>query len=198
MKELYLFEYLPGTSFLHRLPAPVKLLLLLVFCVLTGMLDSWGIIFPAAVLGTGFFVSASASVLIRQIRNSWKMLLFFAAAGLLRGYTASSAADGIIFSARLIMMMFAGLLFYSTTSLSRLRASMPSNSVTDMMVMSLAILPLIFKTANDLHESRYSRCFGKNRSPFRIIKFTAIPLMIEMFIKTDQMADAWYSRGYKP
>ena len=193
MKENYLFEYAHSGSLLNRVPPLVKLSGLIIFCILTGILKTFMLLFPSAFIILLLIISDRR--IKKQAAGLWKLVLFFTAAGLVRSL-GSSPEEGINLALRLILMMFAGLLFYTTTKLSDLRKSIPGSRASELTVMTLAVLPLVFKTMNELKQARYSRCFGKNRSPLRAVRYSSIPLMINMFIKTDEMADAWYSRAY--
>lgn len=195
MKENYLFEYIPGNSLLNRINPLAKLLSLIIFCIAAGIINSWFLIIPALLLFP--FTITSRRALAGQLKSIIKLLLFFLFVGVVRFRTSSSLSEGISMTAKLIMMMLAGLLFYTTTRLAELKRNLPPSSFMDMIIISLTILPLIFKTSGELKNARFSRCCCNKKNPLRAVKLTAVPLMIEMFIKTDQLADAWYSRAYR-
>ena len=204
MRDFRIFEYTGGKGILNRLKPGYKLGGMIIICIFTAASPPLLLIIPAAI--TAILLINAGRTLVGQFRGMWKLFLFFTLSGLIRGYTASSAADGFLFTSRLILMSAAGILFYSSTRFSALRLSLNrlfshlpfinGRHVSELFVMALAFLPVIFKTINEQQQARYSRSFIPRRNIIRAIKLTSIPLMIEMFIKTEEMADAWYSRGY--
>ena len=68
--------------------------------------------------------------------------------------------------------------------------------IADIFIMMLTILPITFKIIKIQQDARYSRLFELKNNFFKSIKMISIPLIMEMFQITDEMADAWYSRGY--
>ena len=206
MREYLLFEYTGCKGLLKNLHQGVKLTGLLTFCILAAALPPAGLL-PAAAFIVFLLFNAGRTV-IRQFTGLWKLFIFFIVSGLVKGFTGNSALSGVIFTLRLLMMSAAGVLFYSSTRLSSLRPGLKrifkhipltnGRLLADLIIMALAFLPGIFLTINEQRQARYSRLFIPRKNIFRTIKLTTVPLMIEMLIKSDEMADAWYSRGYNP
>ncbi|MDC7124721.1 MAG: energy-coupling factor transporter transmembrane component T [Spirochaetales bacterium] len=197
MKTNYLFEYYPHNSLLFRLNPLFKLIVLIAFCVLSALPNIWTVSISALI--SLFFTLSSGKHIRTQFFSMWKIFIFFILTGIIKYITSNSIQDGVFFCTRLITMTAAGLLFYSTTKLSALRrllSKIISKKAADLFVMMLSFLPLIFKTAEELKEARYSRSFKSDKRVLRSFKLITIPLLIEMFQKVDEMADAWYSRGY--
>ena len=202
MNRSPLFGYTHADSPVHRASPGVKLLTLLGFCILTAAAGP--LLLAAASAMLVLFILLSGRQVPAALPGYWKIYIFFALTGLLRVLTTGSVTDGLFFSLRMLLMMLGGVVFYSTTRLTRLRravAPLPSGftrikQAVDIMIMALAFIPMIFRSAEELTEARYARCFGKSAHPLRTIRLTALPLMIDLFLKTEEAADAWYSRGY--
>ena len=204
MRDHVLFEYTSTSGILSRLHPWIKLAGLTAICIITAAVPPAVLIPPAALLL--FLLFNSGKSVFRQFAGMWKLFIFFIISGLIKGLTGRSAVGGVIFTSRLVMMSAAGLLFYTSTRISALRPGLKrlfshipfisGTHIADMLIMALAFLPVIFKLINEQRQARYSRLFNPRRNFIKTIKLTSVPLMIEMFIKTDEMADAWYSRGY--
>ena len=196
MKEVCLFEYIHSVSFIYRLSPAVKLALLPVFCVASALLPLAFLWIPFAIL-LPLLLSSPSPVKI-QLAALWKIYIFFLASGAVKFYTSGSLSEGAALTLRMLGMTYTGLLFYTSTRLSVLRRTLPDTRIVDLVVMTIAVLPVIFRTISEQGEARYSRCFRPGRNLLRTIQISSIPLMITMLIKTDEMADAWYARGYNP
>ncbi len=194
MKETYLFEYIRQDTPLGRMNPLLKLIVLILFCTASGLIRGPLLAVPAAILI--ILLIRSPKIVKKQLKNMWKLILFFAAMGVVKFFNNRSITEAVSFSAGLIMMAIAGLLFYTSTSILSLKKKLPRSRLSEMVIMATAFLPLVFKTASELDEARKSRCFNGRKNIFRTIRFSAIPLMINMLIKTEEMADAWYSRCY--
>ena len=141
-----------------------------------------------------------------QLAAGWKLYIFFALSGFIKYLTSDSAAAGLAFASLLLVMFFSGILFYSTTpvgdfrrALTRLLRPIPSGGgerLSELIAMTMAFLPLIFRTSSELSEAEYSRGFRPGKNPLRTLKIKSLPLLIHLFQKSDEMADAYYSRGY--
>ena len=197
MKESFLFEYIPADNLLNRTDPVLKLIILPVYCVSAGIVPPVYLSFHIIVLLTLFALCSPSTR--KQLGGMWKIYLFFAAAGAVKYRGSGSIIEGASFSVRLVLMSAAGLLFYTSTRLSAIRRALGGrNHFADIAVMSISFLPLIFKTVGELQNARSSRCFKPARRPFRALKLTALPLIISMLLKTDELTDAWYSRAYTP
>ena len=204
MKETFLFEYIHHDSLLNRMNPLLKLVLLPVFCVFAGLVSP--VLLPVFVVLLVFLLLKSSPATKQQIAGLWKLYIFFAATGAIKFITSESVIEGISFTIRLTLMVIAGLLFYTSTRITALNQSLEKvlsylpfingKHLAEIVGMTLIFLPLIFKTMNELQDARNSRNFRARKNPLRTIQISSIPLMINMFIKTDEMADAWYSRCY--
>ncbi len=196
MKEVCLFEFIHSKSILYRLNPAIKLVFLFIFCITLALLPFGFLWIPFAVLIP--LLLSSPSAVRFQLAALWKIYIFFLVTGLIRYLTSGIFSEGAALAMRMLGMTYSGLLFYTSTRLSNLRRNLPKTRLTEVSVMAIAVLPIIFRTISEQSEAGYSRCFRPGKNPFRTIKISSVPLMITMFLKTDEMADSWYSRGYNP
>ncbi|MDC7227323.1 MAG: energy-coupling factor transporter transmembrane component T [Spirochaetales bacterium] len=206
MKDYRIFEYTGGPGILHRTGPGPKLAGMIVLCILLAILQPLFLPIPAA-LTIILLLNSGKQVLI-QFASMWRLFVFFALSGAVKGLTHSSVFAGLFFTLRLILMSGVGVLFYSSTRLSRLRLSLskvtavlPFKSIKqlpDLIVMALAFLPTIFRTVEEQKTARYSRAFRNRGNIVKTIKLLSLPLLVHMLLKTEDAADAWYSRGYNP
>ena len=205
MKEGHLFEYTHGSSLFYRLNPALKLLLLAAVCISAAALPEIPVFIITAITAVLYLSTLKTAAGLKQIRV---IMLFIIITGVIRGYSVNSVPSGIATGCRMLAMLFAGSVFYSTTRLNRLNSEILKITGTNaaalklsgMLVMTAAFLPVIFRTMEELRQARYSRCFSAGvrdlKSLFRFITMTTVPLLRGMLVHTDGMADAWYSRCY--
>jgi energy-coupling factor transporter transmembrane protein EcfT len=204
VKETYLFEYTACNSPLSRLNPLLKLAALIISCITAAVLPE-RFIFLLIPVYIPLFISAGKGAAL-QLAGMWKLYIFFIISGAIKYLATGSVLSGAAFSVLLLLMFFSGLLFYTTTKISEFRRTtgiilgllpfVNGERVADLLAMTMAFLPLIFKTAGELREAEHSRCFNPRKNPIRTLKLKSIPLMINLFIKSEEMTDAYYSRCY--
>ena len=204
MKETHLFEYIPSRAPLCRLDPLVKLLALIIICITSAALEPPFIFLYLPAFIPLFAIAGRGAIL--QLGGMWKLYIFFILSGAVKYLSSSSLIEGAAFSSLMFTMFFSGLLFYSTTRISEFRKAaarvfhhiplINGERLADLISMTMAFLPLIFKTSTELGEAEYSRALRPGRKPLRSLKIKTIPLMINLFIKSEKMADAYYSRCF--
>ncbi|MBI9105824.1 MAG: energy-coupling factor transporter transmembrane protein EcfT [Spirochaetales bacterium] len=202
MRESYLFEYIPCSSPIGRLNPLLKTGALIAVCVSAALIPPPFVFLLPPVFIPLFLISGKAAA---GLPGMWKLYIFFGISGVVKAVTGS-VMEGAALSSGLLVMLFAGLIFYSTTKLSDFKKAVGKilrpvplineDRIAELISMTMAFLPLIFKTAGELKEAKYSRGFRPGKNPMRTLKLTSIPLLINLLIKSDEMADAYYSRGY--
>lgn len=204
MRDSHLFEYIPCSSPLYRLNPMVKILALIVICIVSAALSPLYVFILLPALIPLYLLAGRSS--IRQLGASWRLYIFFFFSGLVKYFTSGSIIEGSGFSAMLLIMFSMGLLFYTTTRISDFRSAAASifglipfingERIASLIAMTMAFLPLIFKTSSELKEAEYSRGFEPRKKPMRTLKLRSIPLLINLFLKTEEMTDTYYSRCY--
>jgi len=204
MKETYLFEYIPAASPLSRVNSFIKLISLIIICISAAIIPPRFAILLLFIFIPLFITAGKPAA--AQLPGMWKLYIFFGISGGIKYLTSGSAVEGAAFAAMMLTMFFSGLLFYSTTRITDFRKAVEAifrpvpfvneHRIADLIAMTMAFLPLIFKTSAQLREAEFSRGFRPSKNPIRTLKLRTIPLLINLFLKTDEMTDAYYSRGF--
>ena len=204
MRDGRLFEYRGENSRLAAVSPLVKLSALIVLCIAAALLPAGGPVLLLPVFIPLFIAAGRAAC--SQLAAAWKVYIFFLISSSVRYFTSGSVIEAASFAAVLFSMFFAGILFYSTTKISDFRRALRTmlkpiplingKKLSDLIAMTIAFLPMIFKASAELSEAEYSRGFRAGRSPIRAVKIKSLPLIINLFLKSEEMADAYYARGY--
>ncbi len=116
------------------------------------------------------------------------------------------ALDGLIICWRLVIMVFLGVLWISTTTSSGIRSAVEwffkplpgisGKKVATMISLTVRFLPEILQQARLTSEAQHSRCIQNRKNPvYRAVKFS-IPFLRRILNKADLLADAMESRCY--
>ena len=192
--------YRPGTSFLHRLPAGVKVLLLAVLGTLIFLVDDLAVIlgFLAAVLALYPMARLPMASAWNQIRPAlWILIAILLAQGFINGWET-----GFFVTARCAgLLLLAGLLTL-TTRVSDMVDGMERgfwilkyvgiNPAKVSLALSLALrfIPVLATITAEVREAQKVR--GLNRSIIAV----AIPVVIRTLRMSDEIAEAIETRGY--
>lgn len=194
--------YRPGTSFLHRLPAGVKVLLLAVFGTLIFLVDDLTVIvvFLIAVLSLYPLAGLPLSSAWAQVRPTlWILVAILVAQGLINGWTTGF----FVISRFAGLLLLAGLLTL-TTRVSDMVDGMERgfwvlkyvgiNPAKVSLALSLALrfIPVLATITGEVREAQKVR--GLNRSIIAV----AIPVVIRTLRMSDEIAEAIETRGYSP
>ncbi|MDR0402714.1 MAG: energy-coupling factor transporter transmembrane protein EcfT, partial [Treponema sp.] len=207
------WSYRSGTSFLHVCPGGIKLLFLLILSALPAL----GL--PAAGAAAAFIVCCAvpSGIRPRELLAGSKPLLTalapLAAVRALRtnpvSFDPRGLADGLVFSAGVLVSFSAASLFFSVTTMTELRRSLeavelvfrPSSKSGPLrkrgrlslaLALMLGFLPRFFELWENAETSVKARaCGGRIR---RII--VILPLVIERTLETAaETAEALEARG---
>lgn len=116
------------------------------------------------------------------------------------------ATDGLIICWRLVILVFLGVLWISTTTSSGIRSAVEwffkpfpgisGKKVATMISLTVRFLPEILQQAKLTSEAQHSRCIQNRKNPvYRAAKFS-IPFLRRILKTADLLADAMESRCY--
>ena len=191
--------YRPGTSLPHRLPAGLKLLVLLAAGVGSVFVDRpWQVAAALVVVGLGYVVAGlSLGVLLRQARPlAWILLLVGAFHVVVNGWERAVVVTGVI----LVLVLLAGLVtLTSRTSdlvdaLVRVLGPLRRFGVDPARIGLLLALGIrsVFVVAQIAQEVRDAqRARGLTASP----RAYAVPLIIRSLRHADELGEALVARG---
>ena len=192
--------YVPGDSFVHRLPAGAKLVALLAGSVLLFAVS--GIPVHAAEL-------LGVAVLYRVARLPWRdtlhqlrPALIFLVPIFLFHVLLTDWVLGVETVLRIVVLLLLAVLVTLTTRLSDMidvieRAAQPlrhagisPSKVGMMLSMVIRFIPLMMKEAREILEAQRAR--GLDRSAIALL----VPLLIKTLKMADNLSDAIEARGY--
>lgn len=191
--------HVPGTSFLHRAPAGLKLLGLVVLAVGCQLLEAWWqrtgvllvvlLLYPLARIGLGFA--------LRQLRSLlWVLAAIAVAQLLLAGWRLAVSVTVTIVA--LVLAAALVTLTTTTTALSDVvvrllgplrRFGVAPERVGLLIALSIRAVPVVLGLAEQLRDAQRAR--GLPVSP----RAFAVPLLVRALRHAQLMGDALAARG---
>lgn len=121
-------------------------------------------------------------------------------------FDPDGAIEGLIICWRLVILVFLGVLWISTTTSSGIRSAVEwffkpfpwisGKKVATMISLTVRFLPEILQQAKLISDAQNCRCIQNRKNPvYRAVKFS-IPLLRRILEKADHLADAMESRCY--
>lgn len=220
MAELNVFHYLPKKSIIHNMDGRIKLICMILFTV-TACIT--GRTFYLTILTSVLVIALIDSGLpVKKLFTEIRYFLFligmiiivhsFSVPGApisglpVRGLTREGLNSGLLFGWRLILIFILSIILTGTTSLSTLKnviewflRPLPfirETKIATMFSLTFVLIPLIFDQVSEMQEAQKARCIEGRRNPIKRIIFLLFPLLLHIFIRTDEMALAMESRCY--
>lgn len=216
MRDITLGQYIPGDSIIHRLDPRTKILLMIVYIVMTFLVNS--VIMFVVPLAFIIMVLALSKVSVSYIWKSVKPLrlllifmfilnLFFTKGEPLADFfplkyiSLNSIRQAIFIMLRLVFLVCGTSLMTLTTSpisltdgLERLLAPLrkirfPSHELAMMMTIALRFIPTLMEEADKIKKAQLAR--GADFESGNIIKRakSMIPILIPLFVSAFRRAD---------
>ena len=194
--------YIPGDSFLHRLHAGTKLLILVVGSTLLFIFSS----IPAYLgeLAVLFSLFCNARLPWRETLRQLRTALIFMVPIFLFHVFLTTWVIGLETVLRILVLLLLAILVTLTTRLSDMieileRIMRPLHylgispaKVSMMLSMVIRFIPLMMREAHEILEAQRAR--GLERNAIALI----MPLMIKTLKMADDLSDAIEARGYEP
>lgn len=194
--------YVPGDSFVHRLPAGAKLLILVVGSTLLFLLSSIPAHAVELVVICALFQIARLPWrdTLRQLRTA---LIFMVPIFLFHVYLTTWVL-GLETVLRILVLLLLAILVTLTTKLSDMidileRVMRPLHyvgispaKVSMMLSMVIRFIPMMMREAQEILEAQRARGLEKN------VIALLMPLLIKTLKMADDLSDAIEARGYEP
>ena len=227
LNNIMIGQYFPGDSFLHRMDARVKILLLLILLIEVFVFTSA----PVYLLMTGitFLLIMTSKVPLRMVLRSlkplWWIILFtfvlhlFSHPGreLYRIWqfviTQEGVEQGALISVRLMLLIVLSTLLTFTTSPLKLtdalesllspfkRLGLPAHELAMMMTIALRFIPTLISETDKIMKAQQSRgadfVTGSILSRLKNMVPILVPLFLSAFRRADDLALAMESRCYR-
>lgn len=192
--------YRPGDSLLHRLPAAVKLAVLLLAIVgATALVRTPAQVLATAVVAAGLFLVARVPVrvLFAQLRPVLWMLLII---GVFQAVTASLSSAVVVCGVLLLSVALAALVTLTTRVTDMLdtvtralgplrRVGVDPDRVGLMLALAIRCVPLLVGIVREVAEARQAR--GLQWSVTALVT----PVLVRALRTADAMGDALAARG---
>lgn len=220
MAELTIFHYVHNNSILHKLDGRVKLFSMLLFSISASISSTFSdLTLLTLILLIVLYISKLPFVTLLKELKYFSFLLFvifiahsFTIPGTpipyfpIPGATIEGAISGLYFSWRIILIIIISIILIGTTTISLLRDSIewflrpipfiPAARIALMINLTFVLIPLIFDQTKEILNAQKARGIARRRNPYKRIKFTAFPLLIQSFRRTDEMILAMEARSY--
>lgn len=220
MAELTIFHYFPKKSVIHDMDGRIKLICMILFTITAGITSR---IFWLSIL-TSILVTAlvCSGLPVRKILTEIRYVLFLTGVVIIAhsfgvpgnpivglpipGFTWEGLSSGLFFGWRLILIFILSMILTGTTSLSSLRNVIEwflrpipfirEAKFATMFSLTFVLIPLIFDQVSEMQDAQKARCIEGRKNPIKRIMLLLFPLLLHIFIRTDEMALAMESRCY--
>ncbi len=220
MAELNIFHYLPQNSLIHRLDGRIKLLCMLFFSLTISFSYEIIDLFILSALLSFILIGSKLPILklLSEVRYFLALIGFilvvqaFGFPGTpikwlpIPGITIEGLSSGIIFGWKLILIVIICLILTGTTTLSTIRnviewflrpvPFIPEARVGTMFSLTFVLIPLVFDEASQIMDAQKSRCVENRKNPLKRIILLVYPLLLQAFLRADEMTQAMEARCY--
>ena len=227
LNNIMIGQYFPGDSFLHRMDARVKILLLLILLIEVFVFTSA----PVYLLMTGitFLLIMTSKVPVRMVLRSlkplWWIILFTFVLHLFSHpgreiyriwqfvITQEGVEQGALISVRLMLLIILSTLLTFTTSPLKLtdalesllspfkRLGLPAHELAMMMTIALRFIPTLISETDKIMKAQQSRgadfVTGSILSRLKNMVPILVPLFLSAFRRADDLALAMEARCYR-
>ena len=227
LNNIMIGQYFPGDSFLHRMDARVKILLLLILLIEVFVFTSA----PVYLLMTGitFLLIMTSKVPVRMVLRSlkplWWIILFTFVLHLFSHpgreiyriwqfvITQEGVEQGALISVRLMLLIILSTLLTFTTSPLKLtdalesllspfkRLGLPAHELAMMMTIALRFIPTLISETDKIMKAQQSRgadfITGSIMSRLKNMVPILVPLFLSAFRRADDLALAMEARCYR-
>ncbi len=227
LNNIMIGQYFPGDSFLHRLDARVKILLLLILLIEVFVFTSA----PVYLMMTGitFLMIMISKVPVRMVLRSlkplWWIILFTFVLHLFSHpgreiyriwqfvITQEGVEQGALISVRLMLLIILSTLLTFTTSPLKLtdalesllspfkRLGLPAHELAMMMTIALRFIPTLISETDKIMKAQQSRgadfVTGSIMSRLKNMVPILVPLFLSAFRRADDLALAMEARCYR-
>ncbi len=191
--------FIAGDSPLHRLPAPYKLLALLLVSIIVLAIDSWPVLVVLMLATTSLFPAAGLPW--RAVAGQLRLpLLFLLIIGIAHGLLTSWTLGAVI-ALRFSILIALATLIALTTRVSDMLAAferglqplrhlgLDPERIAFVLALTIRLIPILAAHATVIREAQRAR--GLDRSLLALV----VPLLIRGLRSADALTEAIEARG---
>ena len=227
MKDITLGQYFPGNSVIHRMDPRTKILLVLVYIVLTFMINNFaGYVVLALFLAAAVFISRIPPMFVIKGLKPIMVFIFITALfnlfltggePVFKWWIFTITKEGLYFASfmvlRLVFLILGTSLLTLTTSPIALtdglehllnpfkKIGLPAHELAMMMTIALRFIPTLMEETDKIIKAQTAR--GADFDSGNLIRRAKamvpilIPLFISAFRRADELATAMECRCYR-
>ena len=227
LNNIMIGQYFPGDSFLHRMDARVKILLLLILLIEVFAFTSAPVYLIMTVI-TFLMIMISKvpmRMVLRSLKPLWWIILFTFVLHLFSHpgreiyriwqfvITQEGVEQGALISVRLMLLIILSTLLTFTTSPLKLtdalesllspfkRLGLPAHELAMMMTIALRFIPTLISETDKIMKAQQSRgadfVTGSILSRLKNMVPILVPLFLSAFRRADDLALAMEARCYR-
>ena len=227
LNNIMIGQYFPGDSFLHRMDARVKILLLLILLIEVFVFTS-APVYGALIVLTFLLILCSGvplRMVLRSLKPLWWIIIFtfvlhlFSHPGreLCRVWqfaiTQEGVEQGTLIIVRLMLLIILSTLLTFTTSPLKLtdalesllspfkKVGLPAHELAMMMTIALRFIPTLISETDKIMKAQQSRgadfVTGNVLSRLKNMVPILVPLFLSAFRRADDLAMAMEARCYR-
>jgi len=227
LNNIMIGQYFPGDSFLHRMDARVKILLLLILLIEVFVFTSAPVYFMMTVITFLMIMISKVPVrmVLRSLKPLWWIILFTFVLHLFSHpgreiyriwqfvITQEGVEQGALISVRLMLLIVLSTLLTFTTSPLKLtdalesllspfkRLGLPAHELAMMMTIALRFIPTLISETDKIMKAQQSRgadfVTGSIMSRLKNMVPILVPLFLSAFRRADDLALAMEARCYR-
>ena len=227
LNNIMIGQYFPGDSFLHRMDARVKILLLLILLIEVFAFTSAPVYFMMTVITFLLIMISKVPVrmVLRSLKPLWWIILFTFVLHLFSHpgreiyriwqfvITQEGVEQGALISVRLMLLIILSTLLTFTTSPLKLtdalesllspfkRLGLPAHELAMMMTIALRFIPTLISETDKIMKAQQSRgadfVTGSIMSRLKNMVPILVPLFLSAFRRADDLALAMEARCYR-
>ena len=227
LNNIMIGQYFPGDSFLHRMDARVKILLLLFLLIEVFVFTSAPVYLMMTVITFLMIMISKVPVrmVLRSLKPLWWIILFTFVLHLFSHpgreiyriwqfvITQEGVEQGALISVRLMLLIVLSTLLTFTTSPLKLtdalesllspfkRLGLPAHELAMMMTIALRFIPTLIRETDKIMKAQQSRgadfVTGSIMSRLKNMVPILVPLFLSAFRRADDLALAMEARCYR-
>ena len=227
LNNIMIGQYFPGDSFLHRMDARVKILLLLILLIEVFVFTSAPVYLVMTVITFLMIMISKVPVrmVLRSLKPLWWIILFTFVLHLFSHpgreiyriwqfvITQEGVEQGALISVRLMLLIILSTLLTFTTSPLKLtdalesllspfkRLGLPAHELAMMMTIALRFIPTLISETDKIMKAQQSRgadfVTGSIMSRLKNMVPILVPLFLSAFRRADDLALAMEARCYR-
>ena len=203
MAEINLFIFKDVDSLLHRTHPTLKIVFLVIASFFISKGDGLFLTYYSLLLLFGFKIAGlKFRTMIRELRYLIILTGIIIIFQLIErhDYILLTLGNSLLYSLRIGLLIFYSILFTGTTKPQDIAPGIyilvRNKSLAQNISLSITLIPTFLLSWYQVKETLESRGIGQVRNPLRIIYYISIPLLVDIFKRSNSISEAMNARSY--